>query len=80
MHIRLLFASPDEPSLALLQSIHNSAIDLMCFTTSTATVSDQDALLARVHENMDDVILLDWPMAEAGTPELVEALLSMKGG
>ena len=77
MHIRLLFVSPDEPSLALLQSIHNSAIDLMCFTTSTATASDQEALLVRVAENLDDVVLLDWSMAEAGTPELVEELLAM---
>ena len=76
MHIRLLFASPDDSSLALLQSIHQSAIDLMCFTTSTATVSTRETLSARVEAGMDDVILLDWPMAEAETPNLVEILLS----
>ena len=75
MHIRLLFASPDESSLSLLQSIHDSAIDLMCFTTSTATASSNEALCERVEARMDDVILLDWSMAEAGTPELVEILL-----
>ena len=75
MHIRLLFASPDQASLSLLQSIHDSAINLMCFTTSTATASNHEALSARVEENLDDVILLDWPMAESGTPELVEELL-----
>lgn len=77
MHIRLLFASPDGASLALLQSIHDSAINLMCFTTSTATASNREALFARVDEAMDDVILLDWPMAEAGTPDLVKELLAV---
>ena len=76
MHIRLLFASPDPGSLALLQSIRDSAVDLMCFTTATASVADAEALLARVDEELDDVILLDWPMAEAGTPALVEELLT----
>ena len=77
MHIRLLFVSPDDASLDLLQSIHDSAIDLMCFTTSTATVKRRDELLARVEQKLDDVILLDWPMAEAETPHLVEELLEM---
>ena len=77
MHIRLLFVSPDDASLDLLQSIHHSAIDLMCFTTSTATINNRDELWARVEQRLDDVILLDWPMAEAGTPHLVEELLEM---
>ena len=75
MHIRLLFASPDENSLALLQEIHDSAVDLMCFTTSTAIASSREVLCERIEAGLDDVILLDWPMAEAETPELVEFLL-----
>ena len=77
MHIRLLFVSPDDASLDLLQSIHNSAIDLMCFTTSTAKVKSRDELFARVEQKSDDVVLVDWPMAEAETPHLVEELLEI---
>ena len=75
MHIRLLFASPEDESLDLLGSIHLAAQDLMCLDTSTATVKRRDDLLARVDEYADDVILLDWLMAESGTPALVEEIL-----
>lgn len=75
MHIRLLFASPEDESLALLHSIHHAAQDLMCLDTSTATATTLAELLARVDEYADDVILLDWPMAESNTPALVEEIL-----
>ena len=75
MHIRLLFASPDEDSIELLHSIYASAMDLMCLSTSVATVADQTALLARIEARSDDVVLLDWLMAEAATPTLVTRIL-----
>ncbi len=78
MHIRLLFVSPDDASLDLLQSIHDSAIDLMCFTTSTATVKSRDELCCTGRTEVWTMsILIDWPMAEAETPHLVEELLEM---
>lgn len=75
MHIRILFASPDTASLGLLQSLHDSAMNLMCLNISTHEARTVDTLLQRVADQADDVILLDWLMAEAETPQLVQEIL-----
>lgn len=76
MHIRILFASPDDASLNLLHSLHHSAMDLMCLNVSTSEVRTVDELQHRVTARADDVILLDWLMVEAETPKLVQDLLA----
>lgn len=76
MHIRILFASPDDASLGLLYSLHDSAMNLMCLNISTAEARTVDALQQRVADYADDVILLDWLMAEAATPALVQSMLA----
>ncbi|MCB9162471.1 MAG: hypothetical protein R2851_20595 [Caldilineaceae bacterium] len=76
MHIRILFASPDEASLKLLHSLHDSAMNLMCLDISTNEVRTVDELWQRVTDHADDVILLDWLMVEAGTPALVQEILA----
>lgn len=76
MHIRILFASPDDASLNLLHSLHHSAMDLMCLNVSTSEVRTVGELQQRVTARADDVILLDWLMVEAATPKLVQDLLA----
>ncbi|MCB0044484.1 MAG: hypothetical protein KDD92_03545 [Caldilineaceae bacterium] len=73
--VKVLFATSDEQSLALLHSLLNSAVDLMCFEVHAASTTTQEELRARVAAQMDDVIFLDWDVAEAGTPMLVETLI-----
>jgi DNA-binding NarL/FixJ family response regulator len=70
MHIRILFASPDDASLGLLHSLHDSAMNLMCLNISTAEARTVDTLQQRVADYADDVILL-----EAATPALVQSIL-----
>ncbi len=76
MDIRLLFATPDRESLDLLTSLLEKAQSLTCFDVKMAAVTTVDDLLARVDNGEDDVVLLDWPMADAGTPELVQEILT----
>lgn len=76
MNIRLLFATPDPDAHALLHSLVESSLELTCIGVSVAKVSDRATLLQRVEDRLDDVILLDWPMAGADTPELVSSILA----
>lgn len=75
MEIRLLFATPDEESAALLDSLLASALELTPLHVTAAHVATQDALLARADADVDDVIVLDWLMANAATPGLVSTLV-----
>lgn len=75
MSIRLLIATPDRPSLALLRSVVEAACGLLCFSLSWAETASHDDLFDRVDNALDDVILLDWEMAEARTADLVHTIL-----
>ena len=75
MHIRLLFATADEATRALLHSLLDSAIQLSCPPVVRMEVATRSALLERAKASLDDVILLDWALADAGTPDLVRELL-----
>jgi DNA-binding NarL/FixJ family response regulator len=74
--MRLLFAAPELNSLDLMQSVLSSALCLTPLTVSFAEVRTLDELEARVEEEIDDVILLDWDMVHADTPALVTKILS----
>lgn len=76
MQIRLLIATPDDAALALLQSVVHAADNLTSFAITTATAQNRPALLRRVDATLDDVILLDWELAKAGTADLVSEILS----
>lgn len=76
MIIRLLFATSDDGTRALLHSLLDSAAQLLCPQVALIEVKTQDALLSRADAALDDVILLDWTMAGAATPELVRSLLA----
>lgn len=76
MNIRLLIATPDQASLALLQSVVAATRDLTCFTITVATACTDEALRQRVAAAADDVILLDWELAKTATADLVRDLRS----
>ncbi len=76
MSIRVLFACADPQTLDLQQSVLASSINLVCFAVSFAAVSTVADLWRRVDAAEDDVILLDWHLAGAETPELVRSLLA----
>jgi DNA-binding NarL/FixJ family response regulator len=76
MNIRLLIATPDAASLALLRSVVDATRDLTCFAVTVADAQSYPALMQRVDEALDDVILLDWEMAQAASTDLVRELLA----
>ena len=76
MEIRLLFATPDAGTQALLDSLLYSAQPLTCPAIVPAKAHTQREMLARVDAGDDDVILLDWALAESDTPALVGEILA----
>lgn len=76
MNIRLLIATPDRRSLALLQSVVNATRDLTCFVVTDAAAASHEMLMQQVDAATTDVILLDWEMAKAATADLVREILS----
>lgn len=77
MRIRLLLAAPDDESIDLLQTLLAEAAQLLPFDVAGAVVQGRDALIARARQRQDDVVLLDWSMGGAGSPELVRELLQI---
>lgn len=76
MHIRLLFATADDATLALLGSLLQSAQQLTCPAVVAETARTTEDLLARALAGQDDVVIVDWALAEAGTPALVSEILA----
>ncbi|MBW7884179.1 MAG: hypothetical protein H3C34_16365 [Caldilineaceae bacterium] len=76
MEIRLLFATPDPESLDLLHSLLASALELTPLQITPAHAGTRGQLMKRVKERCDDVVVLDWNMAQAGTPALIQELLT----
>ncbi len=75
MLLRLLTAIPDPSTRALLRTILDSALYLTPLNVSLAEVADHSQLMARLAANWDDIVLLDWQIAESGTPDLVAEIL-----
>ena len=74
MEIRLLFATPDPESAVLLDSLLVSALELTPLNVTVTHVTTEDELLARADADADDVVVLDWLLANAETPALVSTL------
>ena len=74
MQMRLLLATPDAESRDLLHAILALALDLMCLQVTTAEASTRTEVMEHAQAHADDVILLDWSMAEAETPDFVREL------
>jgi DNA-binding NarL/FixJ family response regulator len=75
MEIRLLFATPDQESKALLESLLSSALELTPLNVTHSNVETKEALLARADAGADDVVVLDWLMAKSETAVLVSTLV-----
>lgn len=74
MEIRLLFATPDAESQALLNSLLASALELTPLHVTVNYATTPEALLARAQAGADDVVVLDWLMAKSETAALVAQL------
>jgi DNA-binding NarL/FixJ family response regulator len=77
MKMRLLFAIPDDQSLALMHSILTSALELNPLAVETAAVANYADLMQRAVADADDIILLDWNIAGPDTSNLVEEILAL---
>jgi CheY-like chemotaxis protein len=75
MRIKVLFATPDQHALELLNSLLSSAANLFCPDVEADSVTSREALIARISTAYDDVVFVDWLMAEADTPNLVKELV-----
>lgn len=82
MAIRILLAIPTEECLALLHSLLNETLNLICFDLVTTEVRTRTALLERIDTGLSneaknvDILLLDWELVEQETPALVRELLA----
>ena len=73
--IRLLFASPDADSRRLFDAILRAALEMTPLDIDAAHAVDMDGLRRRVDARASDVVVLDWLMAQEGTPDLVREIL-----
>jgi DNA-binding NarL/FixJ family response regulator len=76
MQLRVLFAVPDRVTESMLHSVLDAALRLTPLSVTAATAFDQTGLVERAAAALDDIILLDWGVAESGTPELVRRLIA----
>ncbi len=76
MHLRLLFAVPDSATESMLHSVLDAALHLTPLAVSVATAYDRATVQSRAQSALDDIILLDWSLAEADTPALIRRLIA----
>lgn len=74
MNVRILTSAPKEETQALLRSLFASTRALTQFEVTVAATRSRDELRLRTAQRQDDVVFLDWEMAEAATPGLVREL------
>ena len=75
--MRVLLAIPDDDTLNLMQALIDAALHLVSLELEISTAHDTAALLSRARLGLDDVVLLDWPLAGEASPELVRAMLRL---
>lgn len=73
--IRVLFASPDPDSSTLFDAILQTALGMTPLDIAATHAPDLDDLLRRIDARQVDVVVLDWLMAQEGTPDLVRQIL-----
>ncbi len=59
-----------------MHAILHSALCLTPLDVSSTEVFSRDELIYRVQRKLDDIVFLDWEIAEADTPDLVRQLLA----
>ena len=75
--MRVLLATPDDETLVLMDELLDAALQFVPLTIDVDTVRTPEALLQRARQDLDDVILLDWPLAGAEAPDLVRAIFQI---
>lgn len=76
MRIRLLIASPTDGCCNLMDAMLEAALCLIPLDVTAQIVHSREALLERLAEDIDDVVMLDWDLVEAETPQLVHGILA----
>ncbi len=74
MTIRILLAAEDQAFLTLLDRVMAATRPLLAFDVDVQHASTRAAVCARAESRADDIILLDWGVADADTPDLIEDL------
>jgi CheY-like chemotaxis protein len=77
IEIRLVMALPDAETHDLIESLLQAAMALVPLNVKVTRVWSRKELLHRVRAQCDDLILLDWQVAEADTPDLVREIVAL---
>lgn len=77
MGLHLLLVTPSKEYVPLMDELLESALSLTCLVAEMEVVHTKEDLFARAYGHVDDVILLDWELAQEDTPELVSQILTM---
>jgi DNA-binding NarL/FixJ family response regulator len=75
--MRVLLATPDDETLALMQVLLEAALQLVPLTVEVHTGRTPEQLLERARLDLDDIVLLDWPLAGADSPDLVRTVFQI---
>jgi DNA-binding NarL/FixJ family response regulator len=77
MSIRLLIATADDEWGKLYRSLVDHALRLLPLDIVAREVTSQESLTRSVRDHEADVVLLDWLVAEAATPDYLRELLAL---
>lgn len=80
MTIRLLIAAPEADSIALYDSLLEAALQLLPLDIRVHHVTTRAALAQRIASRDDDVLLLDWLLTGADTPQCLHDLFGLHPG
>jgi DNA-binding NarL/FixJ family response regulator len=75
--LRLLLVAPDPESLDLMQTLLNAAVRLVPVSVDTHPTWARTEMVRRARAKADDLVILDWQVAESDTPDVVRELLSV---
>lgn len=76
MQLHLVLATPSADFETLFRELLTEALELVRLNVQMEVVTTHQALDARLALDVDDVIFLDWLMAEAETPALIQEILT----
>lgn len=77
MRIRLVIAAPDAENRKLLHSLLDAALQIVPFQIDTHDVDTLDELSRRNAAHLDDLLLLDWQLANGNTPDYLRGLAAL---
>jgi CheY-like chemotaxis protein len=76
--MRILLATPDSDTLDLMSSLLDVALGLVPLDVCTVHIAEQNTLQQQTTLQHDDVILLDWQLAGADTPDFVRQIFAIQ--